>query len=111
MQIVSYMVYLIASILFIFGIKKLGSPKTARQGNMLSSLGMLLAVVITLFDQRVLTYEYIIIGIIIGSAIGAFMALKIEMTGMPQMAGILNGFGGGASALVAFAEYYHLINT
>ncbi len=111
MQIVSYMVYLIASILFIFGIKKLGSPKTARQGNMLSSLGMLLAVVITLFDQRVLTYEYIIIGIIIGSAIGAFMALKIEMTGMPQMVGVLNGFGGGASVLVALAEYYHLMNT
>ncbi len=111
MQIVSYIVYLIASILFIFGIKKLGSPKTARQGNMLSSLGMLLAVVITLFDQRVLTYEYIIIGIIIGSAIGAFMALKIEMTGMPQMVGVLNGFGGGASVLVALAEYYHLMNT
>lgn len=111
MQIVSYLVYLIASILFIFGIKKLGSPKTARQGNMLSSLGMFLAVIITLFDQRVLTFEYIIIGIIVGSAIGAFMALKVEMTGMPQMVGVLNGFGGGASALVAFAEYYHLINT
>ncbi len=110
MQIVSYLVYLIASILFIFGIKKLGSPKTARQGNMLSSLGMFLAIVITLFDQRVLTFEYIIIGLVIGSAIGAFMALKIEMTGMPQMVGVLNGFGGGASALVAFAEYYHLIN-
>jgi NAD(P) transhydrogenase subunit beta len=111
MQIVSYIVYLVASILFIFGIKKLGSPKTARHGNMLSSLGMFLAVVITLFDQRVLTYEYIIIGIIIGSSIGAFMALKVEMTGMPQMVGILNGFGGGASALVAFAEYYHLMNS
>jgi len=111
MQIVSYLVYLIASILFIFGIKKLGSPKTARQGNMLSSLGMFLAIVITLFDQRVLTFEYIIIGLVIGSAIGAFMALKIEMTGMPQMVGVLNGFGGGASALVAFAEYYHLMNT
>jgi len=110
MQIVSYLVYLIASILFIFGIKKLGSPKTARQGNFLSSLGMFLAVVITLFDQRVLTFEYIIIGIIVGSAIGAVMALKVPMTGMPQMVGLLNGFGGGASALVAFAEYYHIIN-
>jgi proton-translocating NAD(P)+ transhydrogenase subunit beta len=111
MQIVSYLVYLFASILFIFGIKKLGSPKTARQGNFLSALGMFLAVVITLFDQRVLTFEYIIIGIVVGSAIGAFLALKIPMTGMPQMVGVLNGFGGGASALVAFAEYYHLINT
>ena len=111
MQIVSYLVYLIASILFIFGIKKLGSPKTARQGNFLSALGMFLAIVITLFDQRVLTFEYIIIGIVVGSAIGAFLALKVPMTGMPQMVGVLNGFGGGASALVAFAEYYHLIGT
>jgi len=111
MQIVSYLVYLIASILFIFGIKKLGSPKTARQGNFLSSLGMFLAIVITLFDQRVLTFEYIIAGIVIGSAIGAIMAIKVPMTGMPQMVGLLNGFGGGASALVAFAEYYHIMNT
>ncbi|MCB0730973.1 MAG: NAD(P)(+) transhydrogenase (Re/Si-specific) subunit beta [Ignavibacteriae bacterium] len=111
MEIISYLIYLIASILFIFGIKKLGSPKTARQGNFLSSLGMFLAVVITLFDQRVLTFEYILIGIIIGSAVGAVMALKVPMTGMPQMVGLLNGFGGGASALVAFAEYYHIMNT
>jgi NAD(P) transhydrogenase subunit beta len=111
MEIISYLIYLIASILFIFGIKKLGSPKTARQGNFLSSLGMFLAVVITLFDQRVLTFEYIIIGIVIGSAVGALMAYKVPMTGMPQMVGLLNGFGGGASALVAFAEYYHIMNT
>ncbi len=111
MEILSYIVYLIASILFIFGIKKLGSPKTARQGNFLSALGMFLAVVITLFDQRVLTFEYIIIGIVIGSAIGAIMAIKVPMTGMPQMVGLLNGFGGGASTLVAFAEYYHIMNT
>ena len=110
MQIISYIVYLIASVLFIFGIKRLGSPKTARQGNQLASLGMLLAVVITLFDQRVLNFEWIIIGIVIGSAVGAVMALKVQMTGMPQMVGLLNGFGGGASALVALAEYYHLIN-
>lgn len=106
MQIIIYLVYLIASVLFILGIKRLGSPKTARQGNMLSSLGMFLAIVITLFDQQILTYEYIILGVVIGSAIGAFMALKVEMTGMPQMVGILNGFGGGASTLVALSEYY-----
>lgn len=111
MEILSYLVYLLASILFIFGIKKLGSPKTARQGNFLSSLGMFLAVIITLFDQRVLTFEYIIIGIIIGSTIGSVMALKVQMTGMPQMVGLLNGFGGGASALVGFAEYYHILKT
>lgn len=106
MLIVSYIIYLAASILFIFGIKKLGSPKTARQGNFLSSLGMFLAVIITLFDHMIITYEWIIIGLIAGSLIGSVMALKVEMTGMPQMVGLLNGFGGGASALVALGEYY-----
>lgn len=106
MEIISYLIYLVSSVLFIFGIKKLGSPKTARQGNMLASLGMFLAVVVTLLDHRVLTYEYIIIGLVVGGAIGAVMATKVQMTGMPQMVGLLNGFGGGASTLVALAEYY-----
>ncbi len=105
MEIVLYLVYLVASVLFILGIKKLSSPKTARRGNQLSAAGMLLAIVVTLFDQNILTYEYIILGLVVGSAIGAVMAIKVQMTGMPQMVGILNGFGGGASALVAFAEY------
>ncbi len=109
MEIVLYLVYLIASVLFIFGIKKLSSPKTARRGNQLSALGMLLAIVVTLFDQKILTYEYIILGLVVGSAIGALMAYKVQMTGMPQMVGLLNGFGGGASALVAFAEYDKLL--
>lgn len=108
MLIVSYLVYLVASVCFIFGIKKLASPKTARQGNQLSALGMLLAIVVTLVDQRILSFEYIIAGVIIGSLIGAVFALKVQMTGMPQMVGLLNGFGGGASALVAFAEYDRL---
>lgn len=110
MQIVSYLVYLVASILFIFGIKRLGSPKTARQGNFLSALGMFLAIVITLFDNQIVTFEYILLGIIIGGAIGAILAIKVPMTGMPQMVGLLNGFGGGASALVAMAEYYKILN-
>lgn len=110
MEIISYLIYLVSSVLFIFGIKKLGSPKTARQGNMLASLGMFLAVVVTLLDHRVLTYEYIIIGVVVGGAIGALMATKVQMTGMPQMVGLLNGFGGGASTLVALAEYYKELN-
>lgn len=105
MEIILYLVYLVASVCFIFGIKKLGSPKTARQGNQLAALGMLLAIVVTLFDQRILTFEYIILGVVVGSLIGAVFAVKVQMTGMPQMVGLLNGFGGGASALVAFAEY------
>lgn len=108
MEIVSYLVYLIASVLFIFGIKKLGSPKTARQGNQLAALGMLLAIIVTLLDKRIISFELIIIGVVIGSLIGAVFALKVQMTGMPQMVGLLNGFGGGASTLVAFAEYDRL---
>ncbi len=110
MQTISYLVYLVASVLFIFGIKKLSSPKTARKGNMLASTGMFLAIVMTLLDQRVLTFEYIILGLIIGGGIGVIMATKVPMTGMPQMVGLLNGFGGGASALVALSEYYKILN-
>ena len=111
MEIISYLVYLIASVCFIFGIKKLSSPKTARQGNQLAAIGMLLAIIVTLLDHRIVTFEYIILGIVIGSLIGAVFALKVQMTGMPQMVGLLNGFGGGASALVAFAEYDRLFTT
>lgn len=100
--------YLVASILFIFGIKYLASPKTARKGNLISSIGMLIAIVITLFDKHVLTFEWIIIGLVVGSAIGAILAIKVPMTGMPQMVGLLNGFGGGASMLVAISEYYKI---
>lgn len=99
--------YLIASVLFIFGIKQMSSPKTARRGNTLSSIGMLIAIVVTLLDRHILTFEWILIGILLGSVIGAVMALKVEMTAMPQMVGMLNGFGGGASTLVALSEYYH----
>jgi NAD(P) transhydrogenase subunit beta len=111
MEIVLYLVYLIASVCFIFGIKKLSSPKTARRGNQLAALGMLLAIVVTLFDQKILTFEYIILGMVVGAAIGAVMAIKVQMTGMPQMVGLLNGFGGGASALVAFAEYDRILHS
>ncbi len=110
MHILIEISYLISSILFIFGIKKLASPKTARQGNFLASLGMLIAIIVTLFDQHVLTYEWIIIGILIGSTIGVLMAYKTPMTGMPQMVGLLNGFGGGASLLVALSEFYKMKN-
>lgn len=110
MNILIELTYLVASILFIFGIKNLSSPKTARRGNFFSALGMFLAIVITLFDQHVLTFEWIIIGFIIGATIGLLMALKTPMTGMPQMVGLLNGFGGGASLLVALSEYYKMVN-
>jgi H+-translocating NAD(P) transhydrogenase subunit beta len=102
--------YLVASVLFILGLKKLGSPATARQGNLMGAVGMLIAVVATLLDQAVLNYEMILVGIAIGSALGAVMAYKVEMTAMPQMVGLLNGFGGAASALVAIGEFWRLMN-
>jgi H+-translocating NAD(P) transhydrogenase subunit beta len=103
--------YLVASALFIIGLKQLGSPATARQGNLLGAIGMLIAVVATLLDQKVLNYEMIAVGIAIGGAIGALMAYKVEMTSMPQMVGLLNGFGGAASALVAVGEFWRVIHT
>lgn len=110
MKVIIQISYLVASTLFIFGIKQLSSPKTARNGNFLASLGMFIAIVVTLLDQHVLTYEWIIIGFVIGGLIGALMALKTPMTGMPQMVGLLNGFGGGASFLVAMSEFYKMKN-
>lgn len=106
----TYAAYLLAAVLFIFGLKNLSSPKTARRGNLLSMLGMLLAVVITLLDKQIIDFTYIIAGIVIGAAIGAVSAKKVQMTAMPQMVAIFNGFGGGASALVAFSEYMATIN-
>lgn len=102
--------YLVASVLFILGLKNLGSPATARQGNLMGAIGMLIAVVATLLDQAVLNYEMIFVGIAIGSALGAVMAYKVEMTAMPQMVGLLNGFGGAASALVAIGEFWRLMS-
>lgn len=108
MPTITKLVYLLAAVLFIFGLKNLGSPKTARRGNILAMLGMLIAVVITLFDQQILDFTYIIVGLVIGGALGAFAAKKVQMTQMPQMVALFNGFGGGASTLVASAEYFQL---
>ena len=97
--------YVISSVLFIFGIKRLSHPRTARSGNLIASSGMLIAVITTLVISKSLSYELIGIGIIIGAIIGAFFAIRVEMTQMPQMVAIFNGFGGIASALVAAAEF------
>ncbi|MBA3921740.1 MAG: NAD(P)(+) transhydrogenase (Re/Si-specific) subunit beta [Nostocaceae cyanobacterium] len=103
--------YLVAASLFIIGLKQLGSPATARGGNTLAAVGMLLAIVATMLDQQVLNYEMILIGLAIGSVIGAIAAYKVQMTEMPQMVGLLNGLGGAASALVAVAEFWRLLGT
>lgn len=100
------LVYLLAAILFILGIKGLAKPRTAVRGNLLSALGMLLAVVITLLDKNVVNFSYIIAGVLTGAVVGTVMALRIQMTSMPQMVALLNGFGGGASLCIALAEFY-----
>jgi NAD(P) transhydrogenase subunit beta len=102
--------YLLAASLFIIGLKKLGSPATARRGNILAAVGMLIAIVATLLNQSVLNYQMILVGIIIGSIIGAIAAKQVAMTAMPQMVGIFNGLGGAASALVAVGEYFRLLD-
>ena len=102
--------YVLAAVLFILGIKRLSSPKTARSGNTIASVGMLIAIVATLVSYDLLDFQTIAIGMIIGAIIGAFFAIKVEMTQMPQMVAIFNGFGGGASALVAAAEYFNPAN-
>lgn len=108
--IITDIAYLIASLLFILGIKMLSKPTTARKGNLYSALGMLIAIVVTLLDKQIIRYEFIILGLLIGSAIGSVLALKVKMTAMPQMVGLLNGFGGGASALVGLSEYLKSVN-
>ena len=97
--------YLLSAICFIYGLKMLSHPKTARNGNIFASAGMLIAIVATVFLGTNLDLKMIGIAMIIGSIIGAFFAMKVEMTQMPQLVAIFNGFGGGASALVASSEF------
>ena len=97
--------YVLAAIFFIIGIKRLSHPKSAQSGNQLAALGMLIAIIATLISADKIDLQLIIIGIVIGSIIGLLFATKVEMTQMPQMVAIFNGFGGGASALVAASEF------
>ncbi|MFY7806610.1 MAG: NAD(P)(+) transhydrogenase (Re/Si-specific) subunit beta [Limnoraphis robusta] len=102
--------YLVAVTLFFFGLKKLGSPATARSGNVWAAVGMFIAIAATLLNQQVLNYEMILLGIFIGSVIGVIAAYKVEMTAMPEMVGLLNGLGGAASSLVAVGEFWRFLS-
>jgi len=95
-------IYVIAAILFIYDLKLLSHPRTAVRGNALGSLGMLLAILATLASGR-LDWTYIVVGVAIGAFIGAVAASRVKMTSMPEMVGLFNGFGGGASVLIAGA--------
>lgn len=96
--------YLLAAVLFIMGLKGLGHPRTAVRGNLLGAVGMLIAIVVTLLAQG-LSYTHILIGLVIGALIGGIAAIKVKMTSMPEMVALFNGFGGGASVLVAGAAF------
>jgi NAD(P) transhydrogenase subunit beta len=96
--------YLVAAILFILGLRNLSSPRTAVLGNALAAGGMLIAVVATLLVSEVVDYTVVAAGIVVGAGVGVVIATRIQMTAMPQMVALLNGFGGAASALVAGAE-------
>ena len=104
------LIYLASAILFIVGLKNLSSPSTAVRGNLLAATGMLIAIIVTLLNQKIITYEIIIIGIILGALIGTITAVKVPMTAMPQFVASLNGFGGGASTLVASSALISIIN-
>jgi len=98
-------VYVLSAALFIFGLKMLSSPATARRGNLISALGMLIAISVTLLAQG-LDYRWVLAGMLIGSIIGTAGAYVVKMTAMPEMVALFNGFGGLASLLLAWSEYH-----
>lgn len=95
--------YLLAASLFILGLRDISHPRSAVRGNILGSVGMLVAIVVTLLDQRILSYEIIIAGLVLGALVGAVLAYRVPMTGVPQVVAFFNGFGCGASALAVGA--------
>ena len=97
------LVYLVSAVLFILGLRGLAHPRTAVRGNLMGATGMLLAVVVTLLNQRIVGFEVILAGLALGALVGVVLALKVPLTAMPQLVALLNGFGGGASSLVAGA--------
>ena len=99
--------YILAAVLFIFGLKRLSTAATARSGNRLAAIGMLIALLATLLDRQILSYWSIIAGTLIGAAAGVYSARRVAMAAMPQMVAIFNGMGGATAALVSVAEFLH----
>ncbi len=97
--------YLVAAILFILGLKRLSRPRTAVRGNQFGAAGMLVAVVVTLAGNEIISFGWIIAGLLLGGAVGVLLALRVPMTAMPELVALFNGSGGGASVLVAAASY------
>ena len=103
LELIIQLGYVVAAGLFIFGLKMLGSPDTARKGNGTSAIGMLVAIVAALLDQGIVQYEYILGGMVVGGAVGAIAARTVAMTSMPEMVALFNGVGGAASGLVGLS--------
>jgi NAD(P) transhydrogenase subunit beta len=100
--------YIVAAVLFIFGLKRMTSPSTARSGNRLAAVGMALALVATLIDHQIVSYWTIALGTLIGGVMGVYFARTVQMTAMPQMVALFNGMGGATAALVSVAEFLRL---
>ncbi|MEH6589211.1 MAG: NAD(P)(+) transhydrogenase (Re/Si-specific) subunit beta [Halioglobus sp.] len=96
--------YVASGALFIYGLKLLGAPGTARRGNMVSAIAMLVAIVVALLDQGIVEFQWILLGFVVGGVIGGTVARLVQMTSMPEMVALFNGFGGMASLLVGWAS-------
>lgn len=105
-EFLTNLIYIISSVLFAFGLKFLGSPVSARRGNILSATGMLLAVLATLCNGHMISFQWILIGIVIGASLGALVAFKAAMTQMPEMIALLHGCGALASVFVDWTAYH-----
>ena len=105
-EIIIPIIYLLSAVFFILGLKQLSHPRTAFKGNTTAAIGMLMAIIGTVIKTEIVSYDLIIIGLIVGGAVGAVFAKRVEMTSMPQLVALFNGFGGLSSLLVATAEVY-----
>jgi NAD(P) transhydrogenase subunit beta len=111
LQVAPFLAYLAAAALFIYGIRRLRTPETARSGNTLAAVGMVIALIATIFVadiDQVLSAGEIVGGVLVGSVVGAVAAQRVQMTAMPQMVAAFNGVGGGAAALIAVSEFYRV---
>src|SRR5689334_24207264 len=105
-QVATNFAYLATIVAFILALKFLSHPATARRGNWIGAAGMLIAIAVTFAQASVVSYWEIVVGMVVGGAFGAVAARRVKMTAMPQMVALFNGVGGGAAALVSWAEFH-----
>src|SRR5881275_1974659 len=107
-QVATNFAYLATIIAFILALRFLSSPATARRGNWIGAVGMLIAIAVTFAQNEIVSYWEILVGMAIGGAFGAVAARRVKMTAMPQMVALFNGVGGGAAALISLAEFHNI---